>query len=173
MMDAAEYVLSEEDRLALADLAHDQLSDAVTDDGILHMIASLDAAADVQLMLSSGQELLGWLLEKPEVSGAALGELIDEVVNMKRLERAVARNDEVGCKYMPVHCAESFVAVCDCCCGCYVLMWLGHNWPAELLGWLLMGLRFLQQHFGELIDEVVNMRRLERAVARNDEVGCD
>jgi hypothetical protein len=96
MMDAAEYVLSEEDRLALADLALDQLSDAVTDDGILHMIASLDAAADVQLMLSSGQELLGWLLEKPEVSGAALGELIDEVVNMRRLERAVARNDEVG-----------------------------------------------------------------------------
>lgn len=55
MMDAAEYVLCDEGRMALADLALDQLSDAVTDDGILHMIASLDAAADVQLMLNTVQ----------------------------------------------------------------------------------------------------------------------
>jgi hypothetical protein len=59
------------------------------------MIASLDAAADVQLMLSTGQELLGWLLQEPEAMGAAIGLLINEVVNMERLERAVARNDEV------------------------------------------------------------------------------
>ncbi|KAF6252009.1 hypothetical protein COO60DRAFT_1644433 [Scenedesmus sp. NREL 46B-D3] len=95
MMDAAEYVLSEEDRLVLADLALDQLSDAVTDDGILHVVASLDAAADVQLMLSTGRELLAWLLQAPEAMGAALGELVDAVVNMERLRRAVARNDEV------------------------------------------------------------------------------
>ncbi|WIA15904.1 hypothetical protein OEZ85_012653 [Tetradesmus obliquus] len=95
MMDAAEYVLSDEERLALADLALDQLSDAATDDGILHGIASLDAAADAQLVLSTGQELLGWLLQQPEAMGAAAGQLIDAVVDMKRLERAVARNDEI------------------------------------------------------------------------------
>lgn len=55
LMDAAEYVVLDSDRMALADLALDQLSDAVTDDGVLHMIASLDAAADVQLMLTTSQ----------------------------------------------------------------------------------------------------------------------
>jgi hypothetical protein len=113
MMDAAEYVLSDEDRLALADLALDQLSDAVTDDGILHMIASLDAAADVQLMLSTGQELLGWLLEEPEAMGAAVGQLIDEVVDMRRLQTAVARNDEVCCGSAGMSFAGCWV--CNCC----------------------------------------------------------
>jgi hypothetical protein len=117
MMDAAEYVLSEEDRLALADLALDQLSDAVTDDGILHMVASLDAAADVQLMLSTGQELLAWLLAEPEGTGAALGELIDEVVNMERLERAVARNDEVGLQVSARALHRYNIVLSDQCCG--------------------------------------------------------
>jgi hypothetical protein len=54
-MDAAEYVLSDSDRLARADPALDQLSDAVTDNSMLHIIASLDAAADVSLLLQTGQ----------------------------------------------------------------------------------------------------------------------
>lgn len=41
------------------------------------------------------QELLGWLLEDPAAMGASIGLLIDEVVDMKRLERTVARHDEV------------------------------------------------------------------------------
>lgn len=96
-MDAAEYVISDEDCLALADLALDQLSDAVPDDGILHMIASLDAAADVSLLLQTGHELLNWLLAEPAQMGASIGAFIDEVVDMKRLEVAVSRNDEVRC----------------------------------------------------------------------------
>jgi hypothetical protein len=94
-MDAAEFVLSDKQRLNRADIALEQLSNAVTDDTILHLIATLDAEADLQLLISSGKQLLAWLLDEPEATGQALGEMIDEVADMERLKRAVARNDEV------------------------------------------------------------------------------
>ncbi|WIA33503.1 hypothetical protein OEZ86_006629 [Tetradesmus obliquus] len=95
IMDAAEFVLSDRQRLKHADVALEQLSNAVTDDAILRLIATLDAEADLELLLSTGRQLLGWLLEQPEAMGRALGEVIDDVADMERLQRAVARNDEV------------------------------------------------------------------------------
>jgi hypothetical protein len=94
-MDAAEFVLSDKRRRTRADLALEQLSNAVTDDGILHLIATLDAAADLELLIRSGQQLLGWLLAEPVAMGQALGHIIDEVTDMERLKVAVQRNDEV------------------------------------------------------------------------------
>jgi hypothetical protein len=94
-MDAAEYVLSDRQRLYRADVALEQLSNAITDDGILHLIATLGAAADLELMIRSGQQLLSWLLAEPQAMGRALGQVIDEVVGVERLKRVVDRNDEV------------------------------------------------------------------------------
>jgi hypothetical protein len=94
-MDAAEFVLTDKRRLTRADLALEQLSNAVTDDGILHLIATLDAAADLELLIRSGQQLLGWLLAEPVAMGQALGQIVDEVTDMERLKIAVQRNDEV------------------------------------------------------------------------------
>jgi len=94
-MDAAEYVVSEDDRMSLAALALDSLSDAVSDDAILHLIATLDTEADVALLVQTGQELLDWLLEDPVAMGHQLGSLADAVMDLDRLERTVARNDEV------------------------------------------------------------------------------
>jgi hypothetical protein len=56
-MDAAEYVVSANDRMALASLALDSLSDAVSDESILHFIATLDAEADLQLLINTGVQL--------------------------------------------------------------------------------------------------------------------
>jgi hypothetical protein len=95
LMDAAEYVLSDQQRLSRADMALEQLSNAITDNAILHLIANLDAAADLELMIRSGQQLLGWLLAEPMAMGQAIGQVIDEVAGMERLKVAVQRNDEV------------------------------------------------------------------------------
>lgn len=54
LMDAAEYVVSEDDRMALAALALDSLSDAVSNESILHFIATLDTEAELQLIISTG-----------------------------------------------------------------------------------------------------------------------
>lgn len=94
-MDAAEYVVSEDDRMSLAALALDSLSDAVSDDAILHLIATLDTEADVALLVQTGQEVLDWLLDDPVAMGQQLGSLADAVMDLDRLERTVARNDEV------------------------------------------------------------------------------
>jgi hypothetical protein len=56
-MDAAEYVVSEDDRMALASLALDSLSDAVSDESILYFIATLDTEADLQLIINTGVQL--------------------------------------------------------------------------------------------------------------------
>jgi hypothetical protein len=89
-------VLSDEDRLTLAALGLDSLSDAVPDDAILHLLSNLDAAADVRLLHQTGQQVLAWLLAGPEARGQQLGGFLDVLINPARLERSVARNDEVG-----------------------------------------------------------------------------
>jgi hypothetical protein len=96
-MAAAEFVLSDKQRLNRADVALEQLSNAVTDDAILHLIATLDAEADLEILISTGKQMLGWLLREPQAMGQALGRMLDEVTDMERLQRAVARNDEVRC----------------------------------------------------------------------------
>jgi hypothetical protein len=55
-MDAAEFVVSEDDRMALAALALDSLSDAVGDASILHFVATLDTEADLGLIISTGED---------------------------------------------------------------------------------------------------------------------
>jgi hypothetical protein len=67
-MDAAEYVVSEDDRMALASLALDSLSDAVSDESILHFIATLDTEADLQLIINTGVQL------RPSRGGGGAGE---------------------------------------------------------------------------------------------------
>jgi hypothetical protein len=57
-MDAAEYVVSQDDRMALAALALDSLSDGVSDESILHLIATLDTQVDLQLLVRTGGGLL-------------------------------------------------------------------------------------------------------------------
>lgn len=59
-MDAAEYVVSEDDRMALAALALDSLSDAVSDESILHFIATLDTEAELQLIIRTGETGCIW-----------------------------------------------------------------------------------------------------------------
>jgi hypothetical protein len=44
----------------------------------------------------TGQELLESLLQDPDAAGQQLGRLLDAVADMQRLERTVARNDEVS-----------------------------------------------------------------------------
>lgn len=95
-MDAAEYVVSVDDRMALAALALDSLSDAISDDAILHLIATLDSEADVQLLVQTGQEVLEALLHDPVARGQQIGSFVDAVTDPTRLERTVARNDEVS-----------------------------------------------------------------------------
>lgn len=97
-MDAAEFVVAVDDRMALAALALDSLSDAVSDASLLAFIATLDAqAGDVPLLLQAGHELLQavLVLQAPQESGRQLGSLVDAVADVERLERTVLRNDEV------------------------------------------------------------------------------
>lgn len=54
-MDAAEFVVCEDERMALAALALDSLSDAVGDESILHLVATLDTEADLGLIVSMGE----------------------------------------------------------------------------------------------------------------------
>lgn len=96
LLDAAELVLSDEDRLALAGLGLDSLSDAVSDASILHFVANLDASLDVQLLLQTGEQVLAWLVGgDPAARAQELGALLDALTDPDRLERSVRRNDEV------------------------------------------------------------------------------
>lgn len=45
--------------MALAALALDSLSDAVSDESILHFIATLDTEADLQLIIRTGRVIAG------------------------------------------------------------------------------------------------------------------
>lgn len=48
------------------------------------------------LCVCAGQEVLQAMLQDPEATGKHIGSLVDAVVDTRRLQRTVARNDEVS-----------------------------------------------------------------------------
>lgn len=119
--------MSEDDRMALAALALDSLSDSVDDDAILHLIATMDTEADVALLVQTGQELLEWLLQEndPVVMGKQLGSLLDAVADVDRLQRTVQRNDEVGgalCVCLVTSCVHVLSALPRSLCFVFVVI---------------------------------------------------
>jgi hypothetical protein len=178
-MDAAEYVVSEDERMALAALALDSLSDAVSNESILHFIATLDTEAELQLIIRTGggtaTNVLGNgfsfmpILSKSSLCHATVMQCQSGTVSALRIDCAMCLSDFRAGKQPTLRGHDN----CQPTCTKVDIQNIWHvhvHAGQEVLEVFLSDPAVMGQHIGSLLDAVANTQRLERSVLRNDEV---